>query len=277
MFSKYTGGRELYFSTSEDGILWSSEQKLVSMGGHHQVSGLLGSKLVTVFNYHPGGDNNRRTNLYLLQTEDMGVTWKTTDGKIVKIPVTDINSGALIKNYEAEGKLVYISDLKFDGEGNPVILVVLSKDFRPGPQGDPREWMIIRRNDDKWNFTRVCESTHNYDMGALVIDGNEWKIIGPTEPGPQKSGTGGEVALWISRDNGKSWEKDHNITENSQKNHSFVRHPLNAHNDFYAFWTDGNAEKFSRSELYFTDKKCKKVWILPYDMKNDLERPVRIK
>ncbi|TFG40760.1 MAG: hypothetical protein E4H43_05250, partial [Bacteroidia bacterium] len=234
MFSKSTKGRELYFRSSSDGKTWTESQKVAGMGGNFQVSNIFGNKLVTVFNYHPGGNIDKRTNLYLLQSEDMGKTWKTVDGKIVKTPVTDVKNDALIKDYEADGKLVYISDLNFDKDGNPVLLVILSSDFNPGPEGGPREWMIIHWKGKEWNFNKVCESANNYDMGSLYITDDEWRIIGPTEPGPQKYGTGGEIALWISRDNGTSGEKVHNITSNSLNNNSFIRHPLNAHKDFYA-------------------------------------------
>jgi hypothetical protein len=207
----------------------------------------------------------------------MGKTWKTADNKIVSIPVTDVKNEALVKDYEADRKLVYITDLDFDKEGNPAILAVLSRDSNPGPEGGPREWMVIHWKDQKWNFNKVCESTHNYDMGSLNITDYEWRIIGPTEPGPQEYGTGGEIALWISRDEGVSWNKERDITSNSQNNNSFVRHPLNAQKDFYALWTDGNADKFSISHLYFTNEKCDKVWMLPYEMKKDFEKPIRIK
>lgn len=236
------------------------------MGGHSQVSELYGNKLVTVFNYHPGGNRDKQTNLFLLQTEDLVKTWKTIENKTIELPVTDIKSDALIKDYEAEGKFVYISDLNFDKNGNPVILVILARDFMPGPDGGPREWIIVHRKDNKWNFSKVCESDHNMDMGSLYIDDNEWKIIGTTEPGPQKYGTGGEVALWISRNEGIKWEKVSNLTNNSINNNSFVRRPVNENNDFYAFWTDGNTAGISPSLLYFTNRKCNRVWVLPYEM-----------
>lgn len=277
MFSKNTKGRELYFSTSVDGKIWTEGQKIAGIGGHFQVSGALRNKLVTVFNYHPGGNVDRRTNLYLLQTEDMGKTWKTIDNKVVKIPVADINNEALVKNYETEGKLVYINDLNFDKEGNPVLLVLLSGDFFPGPNSGPREWMIIHWKNQIWNFVKVCESDHNYDMGSLYIEDNEWRIIGTTGPGPQENDTGGEIALWISKNEGNSWEKVFNVTNNSKYNNSFLRHPENAQKEFYAFWTDGNTDKISESHLYFTNYKCNKVWVLPYEMKNESARPVRVK
>jgi len=277
LFTKYTNGRELYWSTSPDGKTWSSDQKLTGMGGHYQLSNVHENKLVTVFNYHPGGDVNKRTNLYMLQSDNLGQTWKTIDGKTVETPVTETHTEALVKDYEAEGKLVYLNDLNFDGSGNPVVLAVISKDHKPGPQGNPREWTIIHRKNGQWIFKKVCESTHNYDMGSLYIDKDVWTIIGPTETGPQKWGTGGEMALWRSNDEGVTWKKIRNMTQNSAFNHSYARRPLNANEDFFAFWADGDADKISVSRLYFSNKKGDKVWMLPYDMKNDFEKPIQIK
>ncbi len=277
MYTKVMRGRELYSSSSTDGKSWSVSKKLAGMGGHFQISNVYGNKLVSVFNYFPGGNLDKRTNLYLLQTDDIGKTWKTVDNKIVKTPLMEVQNEAIIKDYESEKKLVYINDLNFDSEGNPVILAIISRDFRPGPAGDPREWMIIHWKDNKWNFNKVCESPHNYDMGSLYITKGEWRIIGPTEPGPEKNGTGGEMALWISNDEGTSWRKAFNITANSIRNNSFARRPVNAQKDFYCYWADGDADKLSVSQLYFTNEKCNRVWVLPYKMKKDFEKPVRIK
>lgn len=277
LFTKYTKGRELYWSTSSDGKTWSPDQKLAGMGGHYQVSNYNGKKLVSVFNYHPGGNVDKRTNIYLLQTDDNGETWKTADGQTVIPPLINPKNKALVKDYEAEGKLVYINDLNFDTNGNPIILAVISKKFQPGPDAFPREWTIVHWKDGKWNFRKVCESTHNYDMGSLYIDNKMWTIIGPTETGPQKWGTGGEMAMWQSNDEGINWKKTRDITRSSTFNHTYARRPLNASDDFYSFWADGDADKHSASRLYFTNKKGNKVWMLPYDMKNDFEKPTLVK
>ena len=66
------------------------------------------------------------------------------------------------------------------------------------------------------------------------------------------------------------------LTTNSIRNHSYARRPLNAHKDFYALWADGHADKISESQLYFSDKKGK-VFILPYNMIKDFEKPVELK
>lgn len=56
LFTKYTGIRELYFETSPDGSTWTEDQKLVGMrregdenGGHYQISGQHGEKVVFFF------------------------------------------------------------------------------------------------------------------------------------------------------------------------------------------------------------------------------------
>lgn len=277
LFTKYTKGRELYWSTSPDGINWAADQKLAGMGGHYQVTNMRGNRLVSVFNYHPGGDVDKRTNIYLAQTEDLGHTWKNIDGKSLKTPLSDIQCEALVHDYAAEKKLVYLNDLNFDKEGNPMILAVISNDFKPGPKGDPREWTILHHKNGKWDLHKVCISTHNYDMGSLYVEGNLWRIIGPTETGPQKYGAGGEMALWESKDEGKNWRKIRNLTQKSTLNNSYARRPLKANDEFYAFWADGNPDKISESRLYFSDRTGKKIWMLPYDMNTESGEPIRLK
>lgn len=280
LFTKYTAertfGRELYWSTSPDGINWAPDKKLAGMGGHYQLSNVWKNKVVTVFNYHPDGGADSRTNVYLVQTEDMGQTWQTVDGVTLTTPLTSPQSAALVYDYQKENKLVYLNDLNFDKDGNPIILAVISKHYQPGPKGDPREWVVLHRKNGQWYSHVLCASSHNYDMGSIYVDNDVWTVIGPTEDGPQKFGTGGEIALWKSWDEGQHWTKVANVTKNSPRNHSYVRRPLYAHNDFYAFWADGNADSMSVSKLYFTDKNGSQVYEMPYRMKTDYEKPIAV-
>ncbi len=281
LFTKYTApetrGRELYWSVSTDGKNWTPDRKLAGMNGHYQISNVCGNKLATVFNYHPGGQADNRTNIYFAQTGDMGNTWKSIRGETLQTPLIDPHGSSLVYDYEAEGKLVYLNDLNFDKEGNPVILAVISRHFQPGPKGDPREWIIFHWKNNQWLQHKMCDSSHNYDMGSLYINNKEWIIIGPTASGPQPYGTGGEMVMWKSDDEGENWKQIRNITHNSIRNHSYARRPLNVHEDFYAFWADGDAGAFSESKLYFTNKKGNKVWQLPYYMNDDFVSPERIK
>lgn len=277
MHTRVTKGRELYWTSSADGKNWMPAEKLAGMGGHHQVTGVYGNKLVSAFSWLPGGDIDRRTNIYFLQTDDFGRTWRTITDNVVKTPLTDIGTEALVKDFASEKKLVFLKDLNFDSDGNPVILALISRDSRPGPSGDPREWIVIHWRDGKWAFSKVCESLHNHDMGPIFTEGRVWHILAPTSPGPQKNRTGGELDLWTSIDDGISWTRSRQVTSGSKWNNSYVRRPLNADRDFYAFWTDGNPDAISESHIYFTNRECDKIWVLPYRMKKDFEKPERIK
>ncbi|MFH0842538.1 MAG: BNR-4 repeat-containing protein [Bacteroidota bacterium] len=273
IFIKKINEPEIFFSASTDGIRWTENNLLSSMGGHAQLSEIRGKKLTTVFNYFPGGDPDKQTNIYLLETEDMGKTWKTIDGKSINIPLVHPGNEALVKDFESEGKLVYISDINFDMDGNPVILAIISNMSDPGPDRERREWMILKWIDQKWDYKKVCESDHNFDAGALYITEKEWSVIGPSDPGPQNFRTGGEIVCWKSTDKGENWSESRKVTSGSQVNHSFVKRPVNANKEFYAFWTDGDADKLSPSNLYFTNQKCRKVWMLPYDMSSAFKKP----
>lgn len=277
LFTKYTGVRELYWNVSADGRDWTDHRKLAGMGGHYQTSRCLGHRVITAFNMHPDGKVDVRTNLYFAQTEDMGETWVTADGALLDTPMTDRHCPALVRDYEAEGRLVYMKDISFDEDGNPVILVVTSADHRAGPIGDPRVWEVARWDGYKWLFSEVTRSTHNYDMGSLYIErGEAWRVIGPTEPGPQRWGTGGEIAAWISEDGGATWTRERVITRDSARNHTYVRRPVDAHPDFHAFWADGDPDAFSPSRLYFTNRACDGVWMLPPEMTADFAEPLAV-
>ncbi|QDU89547.1 hypothetical protein Pla175_29390 [Pirellulimonas nuda] len=268
LFTKYTGVRELYWSVSDSkGGNWSQDRKLAGMGGHYQVSNEQSGRVITAFNMHPGGDPDKRTNLYFLQTEDQGDTWRTAGGEHVEPPLTDPQCSALVRDYRSEKRLVYLKDIGFDASGNPVILYLTSSDHRPGPVGAPRMWSIAHWTGLEWTFRDITTSSHNYDMGSLYLEPDgTWRVIAPTEEGPQQHGTGGEIAVWTSRDKGQSWTKALSVTKDSRMNHGYVRRPRNAHPDFYGFWADGNPDSMSESRLYFTNRAGDQTWRLPYHM-----------
>jgi hypothetical protein len=264
-FTKYTKGRELYFETSPDGRTWSETKKLAGLGGHYQVTSLHQAKIGTFFNYHPGGDVDKRTNLYYMQTTDMGQTWTTVDGKPLTLPLTEVQNPALVVDYEARGQLQYHMDLSWDRNGHPVMLYLNSRHHQPGPQGGPREWKITKWTGSSWETYPITSSDHNYDMGSLYIGQDLWRVIGPTDVGPQAHQTGGEMVSWVSRDEGRTWQREKQITTGSPRNHAYARRPLPAKDPFYTFWADGNPKDFSQSRLYFGDSKGN-YWELPYQM-----------
>lgn len=274
LFTKYTRGRELYCSTSPDGRTWTPHRKFAGMGGHYQTSHQVGKRVITAFNMHPGGNVDRRTNLYCLQTDDGGTTWRNVRGEPVELPLSNPANAALVREYQSTKRLIYIHDLELDGDGRPAILFTSSADHRPGPAGDPRWWTVAHWQGDRWEFSQVAPANHNYSTGALALQADgTWRITGPTERGPQPLGSGGEIARWFAEDPGQTWRKEQDLTRGSPMNHNYVRRPVNAHSDFDAFWADGDPDRFSRSHLYFTHRTGASVWQLPYDMAGEFAEP----
>jgi hypothetical protein len=274
LFTKYTRGRELYWEASPDGVAWSEDAMLAGFGGHYQVSGHRRGVVASAFNWHPEGRVDKRTNLYFVQTDDGGTTWRTVSGTVLPTPLRSIENAALVRDYEREGLLVYLKDLNFDADGRPLILYVTSKGHEPGPQNGPRTWRLAHWNGEQWLFRDVARSDHNYDMGSLYVEPDgAWRVIAPTEPGPQPHGAGGEMAAWVSTDRGATWGKTVSLTAGSERNHTYARRPVHAHADFYAFWADGDPFKVTPSRLYFANKTGDRVRVLPDLMKGPVEAP----
>jgi len=280
LFTKYTGVRELYFERSGDGRTWTPDQKLAGIrepgdkrGGHYQTSARRGDTIGTFFNRHPNGNVDRRTDIYYLQTKDMGEHWTTVEGTPVTLPVEELTSPARVIDYASQGLNVYLKDMGFDDQGRPVFLYITSRGHQPGPPNDPRLWRVTRWDGSSWKTTDICPADHNYDMGSLFIEKDHWLIVGPTESGPQPYHGGGEIAAWESRDHGATWQKTSQWTNNSERNHNYVRRPLGAHDPFFTFWADGDPTKLSPSYLYFADSQGEHVWRLPYTMDEEFAEP----
>ncbi len=282
-FTKYTGVRQLYFETSKDGVHWTKDKLLAAIpvnegekSGHYQTSACFdGRKVGTFFNRHPGGNVDKRTDLYYVESSDFGQTWTDVVGGELEIPLLKMDSPARAINYSSQNKNVYLKDMGFDAEGNPVCLYIRSNGHEPGPTSAPYEWCITKWSGVNWQTFVVASSDHNYDMGSLYISNTEWKIVGPTEPGLQKWGVGGELEVWESTDKGEKWTRSKILTKNSKMSHSYVRRPLNYKTPFCFFWASGHSHEFSKSELYFGDFEGN-IWKLPYDMKNDFVKPEKV-
>ena len=263
--------------TSPDGVNWSERRMLSYIHeGHYQVSRPLpGGRVGTFFNHHPNGKGlNWRTNVYYMETADFGKTWKAADGTRLSLPLKEINNPALVHDYVSEHLNMYTQDLTCDGQGRPVLMYVTSKGYESGPKNGPRTWTIARWTGSTWEISGGdIVSGNNYDLGPLYIEADDrWRIIGPTDLGPQPYNPGGELAMWLSGDQGRHWKKVRQLTEKSELNHAYVRRPMNAHPDFYAIWADGNGRKPSDSRLYFCNQ-AGDVFRLPFSMAGESERP----
>lgn len=280
LHTRYKGGRVLHAMNSANGVDWSQPRALAHVGeGHYQVSQVHGSRIATAFNFHPAGKGlNHRTNVYYMESTDAGQTWTNVQGQKLAQPITQVDNPALVMDAASEGRLCYMRCVRFTLEGQPVILFVTSAGYQSGPQNDPRQFVTARWTGSEWEIRQAMKCDNNYDFADLEVrDDGVWQISGATENGPQKYNTGGEIAIWHSRDEGASWQLSKQLTTNSKYNHNFPRKPLNAHPNFYLLWADGHARQPSDSCLYFTDREGSAIWKLPSEIKNDhrMLQPIR--
>jgi hypothetical protein len=127
-----------------------------------------------------------------------------------------------------------------------------------------------------WNYAEITTSDNNYDFGELWLrNENDWRLIAPTETGPQAFNPGGEIASWASQDQGATWNKRKQLTSGSLRNHTYVRNVLNAHPDFVSIWADGHGREPSDSRLFFSDAEGT-VFQFPPQM-NESATPIALK
>lgn len=271
------GDRVLYWMTSPDGVRWSKAHKLAHIAsGQYQISNRRGRRVATMFNYHPDTPltSLKRTNLYYMETSDMGRTWRSADGKPLSIPLYEVHNPAIVRDYEAEGLLVFLKDLQFDAQGRPVLLYLTSQGIHPAAENGPFAWHTARWTGRTWQIRNVTTSDNCFDFGPLYIEADgTWRIIAPTAPGPDPYGTGGDMVMWTSPDLGGSWKVVRQLTHDTRFHHTYARRPINAHPEFYALWADGDVKQPSKSSLYFTNQQGTHVWTLPTEMTGDFQKP----
>lgn len=274
LHTRYKAGRQLFAMRSTDGRDWSEPELLARVEqGHYQISWPHGHSIGTAFNFHPReGGLNARTNLYYMQSDDVGRTWRNIRGEPLTLPLTSPKNPALVYDYQSEGHVVYLKDLNYDAQGRPIILYLTGTTWKSGPSGGLRTWHTAHWDGSTWRIRDLFTSDHNYDTGCLHVEKNgEWRIFAPTLPGPQDWNSGGEVVLWISPDEGATWTS-RPLTSGSSYNHTYMRRPVSAHPDFYAYWADGHAREPSPVSLYFATRDGR-VFRLPREMSADTARP----
>lgn len=274
--------RRLGVTTSPDGIAWPDWERKPFLSriaeGSYQISWPRGDGLIgTAFDMHPKVEGdiplNHRTNIYYAQSSDGGKTWRAATGEAVEMPLTEIDNPARVYDGVTDQRLVYLKDLQFDETGRPVLLYLTSGSCWPGPEGGPHEWWIARFDGRAWSHVPFTASDHNYDHGSLsLLADDDWRIIAPTEPGPQAFATGGAMCLWRSRDQGATWNMHRTLTKDPLHNHTYARRPLDAHRDFAMLWAAGDAYHPSASSLYFCDVDGR-TWRMPHSMSDSFANP----
>src|SRR5690606_12149168 len=101
----------------------------------YQISGMGRDRAGTIFDYHPKGKGlNWRTNLYYIETLDHGKSWQAADGTPIEVPLTTVESPALVHDYASTGLNVYIKDVCYDADDRPVLLYLTSGGYESGPK-----------------------------------------------------------------------------------------------------------------------------------------------
>jgi len=273
----YVAGRSNCFMTSDpDGLKWTDRTRLVYFhDGHYQRAWQFGNKVGIAFDQHPAGKGlNWRTDIFYMESDDFGKTWKNVKGEALTLPIDKRDNPALVFPYAEKQRNVYIKGVKFDSKGRPIILSTISKGYRSGPENGPREWKLAKWTGEAWReIDTGIRSDSNYDFAVLYIDTDtDWRILGASEKGPQPFNPGGEIAAWISHDAGETWKMEKQLTSGSERNQNYPRQPLNVQPDFYAFWADGHGRQPSISRLYFCDKALR-VFQMPLEFEGDFVAP----
>ncbi len=276
LHTKYHQGRGLFIGRSQDGLAWDKPRPLAKIAqGDYQISASDGRRVATAFDFHPNpGGLNARTNLYYAESGDAGQSWRAAGGQLLTLPLTSASNPALVHDYQSEGRLVYLKDLRFDSQGRAVILYLLSAGYAPGPMHGERQWMTARWTGESWELRPAITSDHNYDHGSLyILSDGAWRVIVPTQPGRGPWTTGGNLELWQSGDQGATWTRLKQLTIDHERQHGFARQPVHFHPDFAALWADGDPLEPSGSHLYFTDLDGNRVWRLPESMTDESMLP----
>lgn len=187
--------------------------KLVE-GGHYQISYYDEdtTSLYSVYNYHPHGKTDRRTNLFVMKTVD-GMEWTNLDGKVLNLPMEENSPLTRILEVEGLGKYIYLKDVYIDSKGAFRVLYVASSSYDPT--------IGIRIIKEYVNGkTRVIEETgHNYNSAAYLEDSTGLYMV-TAGKGDVPGYSGGPLSLYRENDEGV-WELKHTLDDNL--NYSYFR------------------------------------------------------
>jgi hypothetical protein len=262
----------VFFSISPDGLAWSKPVQLATFGVVDTcVSGQFRNKVGVALGSRPGGTPpTERSNLYYLETSDLGKTWQAYPRLAFALPLKTEDHAAKAYDY-GNGWRLFLRNLVFSPMGHPIILQVTRQTAKAGPSKQSRLWTVTRWVGREWETAATLSSDSDFDGGDMAADRLTLYLAAATIPGPQPNAAGGDMVLWKSLDQGRSWYPQR-LTHDSPVNQNWARHPVNAVAGMDFLWTDGNAMKPSQSRIYFADR-AGNTYVLPTLMKAETAKP----
>jgi hypothetical protein len=240
-------------TAAQDGVTWSEPRILADLGPRHRfVSGRHKDKLGLVFNAslnerHP----DLYTDLYYVESRDWGRSWHGADGQKIELPIRDADHFSLMRDYRSMKRITSIKDLNFDRMGNPTVLYMST--FAPGIKARRlRKTWYTARWFRQWYMTGLIMSDHIEDSGCLLIDERmNWTLPATTDPGLRPNVPGGDVVMWLSRDQGRSWYRK-TLTE-GRHCWSLVR-PRRSNAELAFLWLGAELDDFNGASVYYSDE-----------------------
>lgn len=245
----------LSFRKSTDGAgTWSTQQNVVQVAnpstqGVYFITvagvGSFPRPLHAIWNLW---DNTQvRKNFWYARSLDGGGTWQKSDGTALATPMPPTDGELIL---DSGSQQVNTCDLVLDSTGLVRALVLQGS-------GTNFVWKLIRQNGaGSWStFTLPPAADNQFDIGALVLVGDDdWRAYLPSNPNIHNQ-DGGEIQEWKSTDRGATWSMLRDVTSGSIYLHNNVKGVLGSQPDFRAFWSYGDPDVAGAGTPQTTDVK----------------------
>lgn len=169
--------------------------------------------------YKQNVDNQWKYNLHYVKINLQTHEVRNADGQTVMTPI-DIDysmKNCLIWDTDGRGAGVPPA-MCLDEAGEPAFLHVLSEDDLK-----THRYYYVRREGGTWKQTPICASNHQWNSGHLSRDAegvlHAYVVVGKgyLEGGYMDKHGGGSIEEWVSRDKGKTWKKQRDLTPDRKR------------------------------------------------------------
>ncbi len=209
-----------YFWESIDaGTTWSEPKLLVDInpGTHESIyvtvnKNAAGSKLHFTFNSYiydnPSPGLRRYKNIYYICYDVPLDQWEKSDGQIVSQPLTLDKLDVVYQSDDTPGleDWTYLSDIKVDARGNPVLVSINSQDRGSRDRFDPniKDFVLYHfRQDGEWRTETVCETARFFYPNMATLHGKYLNMVFASPP--DENGYGKDLVGFVRK--GDTWEQ----------------------------------------------------------------------